>query len=78
MIQIRNASTLNIAHEQGEAATAGAGGADGLQFTQTSTSPPFQFWWKGELWHTANAANTQWTLEIVGEADTGYNPSCGG
>jgi hypothetical protein len=72
MIQNRTAATINIAHEQGEAASAGGGGADGLQYTSANTGtlvPPPQIWWKGELWHTASVAGTQWTLIIVGEAD---------
>jgi hypothetical protein len=68
-IQIRAAFTLTIAHEQGEAQNAANGGPDGVQLTQASTTTPYDFWWKGELWHIASAAQSTWTLLIIGEAD---------
>lgn len=68
-IQIRSGFTLTIAHEQGEAQAAQNGQADGLQLSQTSTTPPYDFWWKGELWHIASANGSQWSLIIIGEAN---------
>lgn len=66
-IQIRSAFTLTIAHDQGEAQAAQNGQPDGLQLTQASTTPPYDFWWKGELWHIASANGSQWSLIIVGD-----------
>lgn len=68
-LQIRAPFTLTIAHEQGEVQNAANGGPDGIQLTQASTSPPYDFWWKGELWHIASAVQSVWTLLIIGEAD---------
>lgn len=68
-LQIRGAFTLTIAHEQGEVQNAANGGADGIQLTQASTTPPYDFWWKGELWHVSNTAASQFTLLIIGEAN---------
>lgn len=68
-IQIRSGFTLTIAHDQGEVQAAQNGQPDGLQLTQVSTSPPFVFQWKGELWHIASAPASQWSLIIIGEVD---------
>lgn len=68
-LQIRAGFTLTIAHEQGEVQNAANGGSDGIQLTQVSTSPPYDFWWKGELWHVASADQSAWTLLIIGEAN---------
>lgn len=67
-IQVRAAFTLTIAHDQGEVQAAANGFPDGLQLTQTSTIPPYDFWWKGELWHISSVNNSQWSLIIIGEA----------
>lgn len=69
LIQIRSAFTLTIAHDQGEAQAAQNGQPDGFQLTQASTTQPFVFSWKGELWHIASAAGSQWSLMILGERD---------
>jgi hypothetical protein len=69
MVQIRSAFTLTIAHDQGEAQAAQNGQPDGCQLTQATTSPPFVFPWKGELWHIASVAASQWTLIIIGEEE---------
>ena len=68
-IQVRAAFTLTIAHDQGEAQSAANGTPDGIQLTQTTTATPYDFWWKGELWHVASANGSQWALIIVGEAN---------
>ena len=68
-IQIRSGFTLTIGHEQGEVQSAAAGNPDGIQLTQASTTIPYDFWWKGELWHISNAPVSQWALIIVGEAN---------
>jgi hypothetical protein len=68
-LQVRSAFTLNISHEQGEAQSAQNGNPDGLQLTQASTTPPYDFWWKGELWHFASADQSLWSLIIVGEIE---------
>lgn len=69
-LQIRSAFTLTIGHDQGEVAAAAQG--DGIQLTQGNTSSPSQpydFWWKGELWHIASVDNSSWSLLIIGEAN---------
>lgn len=68
-IQVRAAFTLTIAHDQGEAQSAANGNPDGLQLTQAATTTPYDFWWKGELWHFATVNGSQWSLIIVGEAN---------
>lgn len=74
MIQVRQPFTLTIAHEQGEVQAAAGSLPDGIQLTQANTggtgsTAPFVFPWKGELWHIASAANSQWSLIIIGEHD---------
>jgi len=67
-IQVRNASTITIARDQGEASAVAQG--DGIQLTQNNTSnnsPPFVTWWKGELWYVANVDNSAFSLLIISE-----------
>lgn len=68
-VQVRAGFTLTLAHDQGEAQSAQNGNPDGIQLTQANTSPPYDFWWKGELWHIASADGSQWALIIIGEAN---------
>lgn len=75
MIQIRSPFTLTIAHDQGEAQAAQNGQPDGNQLTQASTTPPFVFPWKGELWHIASVANSQWALTIICEEEAAVRQS---
>jgi hypothetical protein len=63
--QIRGAATITLSRDQGEAANAN----DGVQLTQTSTAPPYDTWWKGELWYVASVDNSPFTMLIIGEAD---------
>jgi hypothetical protein len=72
-LQVRGGATVTLAHEQGEAQNLN----DGVQITQATTNPPYDTWWKGELWFAANAAGSSLVLIIVGEADTiaGGGPS---
>jgi hypothetical protein len=69
MVQLRSPFTLTIAHDQGEAQAANNGQPDGCQLTQANTSPPFVFPWKGELWHIASVAGSQWSLIIICEEE---------
>lgn len=68
--QLRGGATITIAHEQGESQNPN----DGLQLTQASTNPPYDFWWKGELWYSSTVASTAFVIIIVGEADEDYHP----
>jgi hypothetical protein len=75
MVQLRSPFTLTIAHDQGEAQAANNGQPDGAQLTQANTSPPFVFPWKGELWHIASVANSQWSLIIICEEEASVRQS---
>jgi hypothetical protein len=75
MVQIRSPFTLTIAHDQGEAQAAQNGQPDGCQLTQANTSPPFVFPWKGELWHIASVAASQWSLIIISEEEASVRVS---
>lgn len=68
--QLRGAATITLAHEQGESQNPN----DGVQLTQASTNPPYDFWWKGELWYASTVAATNFVILIVGEADDSYKP----
>jgi hypothetical protein len=64
-IQVRNANTVQIGHDISEA----SGVTDGIQLTQTNTStnyPPFRIIWRGELWFSASADATQFSI-VVGD-----------
>lgn len=63
--QVKSASTITIAREQGEAQNPN----DGVQLTQANTSPPWGEWWKGELWYVANVDNSPFVVLIIGTAD---------
>lgn len=63
-IQVRGPQTITISREQGEASNAN----DGIQLTQATTAPPYDFWWVGELWYTSSIANGDFVLLIIGEA----------
>jgi hypothetical protein len=69
-LQVRGGATIYYAHEQGEAANQN----DGMQLTQASTNPPYDCWWKGDFWYSANAANSPLNIEVIAEADSGYHP----
>jgi hypothetical protein len=74
-LQIRGAFTLTIAREQGEVQAAAGGLPDGIQIVQANCNPSYDFWWKGELWHIASLAASQWSLIIVGEVDANVSPA---
>jgi len=63
--QVKSASTITIAREQGEAQNPN----DGVQLTQANTSPPWGEWWKGELWYVSNVDNSPFVVLIIGTAD---------
>ena len=62
--QVIGGATISISRDQGESQTTG----DGVQLTQANTSPPYDTWWKGELWYKASVDNTPFVVLIVGEA----------
>jgi hypothetical protein len=68
--QVRGGATITIAKEQGESQNQN----DGIQLTQASTNPPYETWWKGELWYASNVANSQFVMLIIGTADSGMHP----
>ena len=63
LIQIRGAFTVTIGSELGEVTNP----SDGAQYTQANTSPPARVRWRGDLWHTASVAGSQWVLIIAAE-----------
>jgi len=65
--QVKSASVITIAREQGEASALAQG--DGVQLTQANTSPPWGEWWKGELWYVSNVDNSPFVVLIIGTAD---------
>ena len=67
--QVKRASTITLAKEQGEAAAALATPGDGVQITQANTSPPWGEWWKGDLWYVSNTDNSPFVILVIGEAD---------
>jgi hypothetical protein len=67
-IQVKGGATITISANQGEASAVAQG--DGLQLTQASTAPPYDFWWKGELWYVASVNNTPFVLLMIGDADS--------
>ena len=69
--QVKTASTITIAREQGEAANVGVAPGDGVQLTQANTSPPWGEWWQGELWYASNTDNSPFVVLIIGRADSG-------
>jgi hypothetical protein len=69
-VQVRGGNTITYGHEQGEVQNP----LDGLQLTQASTAPPFDFWWRGEFWYIANNANSPLNFIVVGDADDTFHP----
>jgi hypothetical protein len=63
--QVRGLQTITIATEQGESSNAN----DGIQLTQANTNPPYDCWWKGELWYASTIANSPLNMLIIGEDD---------
>jgi hypothetical protein len=68
--QVRGGNTLFVSKDQGEAANQN----DGLQLTQASTNPPYDCWWKGDLWFSANNDNSGLIMEVIGIADESFHP----
>jgi hypothetical protein len=68
--QVRVPSTVTLAKEQGEAQNPN----DGVQITQTNTSPPWAEWWIGDLWYASNVDNTQFVVLNIGEATPNFHP----
>jgi hypothetical protein len=69
--QVIGGATVTLSREQGEAQTT----ADGVQLTQANTSPPYDTWWRGELWYRSSVDNTSFVMLIIGEsadADLSY------
>lgn len=69
-MQLQSAASVTLSTNQGEANTAG----DGVQITAAGTgtnNPPYDFWWKGELWYRSNVDNTPLVFLIIGEQDGG-------
>jgi hypothetical protein len=64
-IQVRAPGTLFLAKEQGEINNQN----DGTQITQGSTQPPYDCWWKGEMWYRSDTPNLQWVMLIIGTED---------
>jgi len=62
IIQVRGAQTITLSREQGSAQS----GIDGLQFTQTSTNPPYDMVWQGELWYKTDTPGSTFNIEIIG------------
>ena len=68
-LQILGPFTLFLGTNKEEAGGYGGGNTpDGLQFTQNNTNngEPYQFLWKGELWASASANNSQFILVVPG------------
>jgi hypothetical protein len=69
-VQVRGGSTIFLSKEQGEANNQN----DGVQLTQTTTNPPYDCWWKGDLWYSSNVDNTQFQILVIGQADETFRP----
>jgi hypothetical protein len=68
--QVRGGATIVLAKEQGESQNAN----DGVQLNQANTNPPYDCWWKGELWYASTVDNSPFVILIVGTADAGFHP----
>lgn len=68
--QVRGGATIVIAREQGEAGNPN----DGMQLTQANTNPPYDCWWKGELWYSSTVDNSPLNFLIIGEESANYRP----
>lgn len=68
-LQIRGGFNVFIGHDQGEVQNGSLGiTPDALLLNQASTSPPYDFWWVGELWYATSIAGAQFSIVIVGES----------
>jgi hypothetical protein len=68
-IQVLGPNTITVGASQTEAGDNSQGGvADGLQLNQANSSnPAFMFLWRGEMWVSGSAPNTQFVLVIPGQ-----------